>query len=109
MITYESLFILATTGFALMGLCVCIDRCDFRHAVLAHARAKRLGYIANGYHKAARMVLHVGMTPERRALVDRYIDLLEQAHYALGLEPTTQFDRLRQALIRNNLWLRVVV
>jgi hypothetical protein len=111
MITYQSIFTLAVAGFALMGLMLYVDQYVLQQAALLSARAKQCNssHVSDGYAKAVRMVQHKHMLHARRAVVERYIDLLEQAHRDAGLGTTWQFDRLRQELTRNSCGLRVVV
>lgn len=107
--THESLFILATAGFALMLAFWAVDAYNRRQALKHHARAKAFGQLRNAYARAEMMVQHTGLAPGQRLSVDRYIDLAEQAHHNLGLGHTDRFARLRQTRIRNSHGLRVVV
>lgn len=107
--THESLFILATTGFALMLAFYLVDRYNQRQAQRHHLRAKCRGQIVNGYARAEMMVQHRDLTPEQVRTVDGYITALEKAHHSLGLGHTCRFARLRQTLTRNSHGLRVIV
>lgn len=107
--TYQSLFMLATAGFAVTATFFALDRYQRTRARADHYRAKLRGQITQAYVKAEKMVQHRGLTHGQRLQVWRYLDILEAAHKGLRLGRTERFNRLRQTLIRNNRGVRVVV
>lgn len=107
--TYNTLFMWTTAGFALMACLLTMDRYARTKALRHHERARAIGHLHNACVKAEMMVQTYHLDARQTRHVMRYIDLMEHTHLKLGLGVTCRFDRLRQSLIRNSKGLQVVV